>query len=326
MIWKLLLACIVLFQSDVDDLGVSGELVFPLDAQHNHAPGIAELPNGELLVSWYRGSGERKADDVQVLGSRKPVGGSWSSPFLMADYPGFPDCNTCLFVDSSDRVWMFWPLIVANSWESCLTFAAMSDDYGAPGSPKWSRKELVLLKPADFSAEFRQKLDRFMADTKVKLDEKQQKEVDELMGRLDDKLYQRLGWQPRCKPTALRDGRWLLPLYSDTFSISIMAISDDQGSTWRASGPLIGFGNIQASVLERRDGSLVAYMRENGFTGKFELVNLRIEVKPGGCVFHGSAQSRIRSRCSAAQEWPLVIDLQRYPRGASSTGGIAFRG
>ncbi len=28
MIWKLLLACIVLFQSDVDDLGVSGELVF----------------------------------------------------------------------------------------------------------------------------------------------------------------------------------------------------------------------------------------------------------------------------------------------------------
>ncbi len=88
---------------------------------------------------------------------------------------------------------MFWPLIVANSWESCLTFAAMSDDYGAPGSPKWSRKELVLLKPADFSAEFRQKLDRFMADTKVKLDEKQQKEVDELMGRLDDKLYQRLG-------------------------------------------------------------------------------------------------------------------------------------
>ncbi len=30
MIWKLLLACIVLFQSDVVDLGVSGELVFPI--------------------------------------------------------------------------------------------------------------------------------------------------------------------------------------------------------------------------------------------------------------------------------------------------------
>ena len=31
-----------------------------------------------------------------------------------------------------------------------------------------------------------------------------------------------------------------------------------------ASEPLIGFGNIQPAVLERKDGSLVAYMRENG--------------------------------------------------------------
>jgi len=40
------------------------ELIFPLHPQHNHAPGIAELQNGELIASWYRGSGERTADDV----------------------------------------------------------------------------------------------------------------------------------------------------------------------------------------------------------------------------------------------------------------------
>ena len=82
--------------------------------------------------------------------------------------------------------------------------------------------------------------------------------------RLGDKLYQRLGWQPRCKPTVLPSGRILLPLYSDTFSISIMAVSDDGGQTWYASKPLIGFGNIQPAVLRRDDGTLVAYMRENG--------------------------------------------------------------
>ncbi len=43
-----------------------------------------------------------------------------------------------------------------------------------------------------------------------------------------------------------------------------MAVSDDGGETWYASEPLIGFGNIQPAVLERKDGSLVAYMRENG--------------------------------------------------------------
>jgi predicted neuraminidase len=62
----------------------------------------------------------------------------------------------------------------------------------------------------------------------------------------------------------LSTGRILLPLYSDTFSFSIMAVSDDDGQNWYASSVLMGFGNIQPAVLERKDGSLVAYMRENG--------------------------------------------------------------
>ena len=82
--------------------------------------------------------------------------------------------------------------------------------------------------------------------------------------KLKSKLYQRIGWQPRCKPTVLPSGRILLPLYTDTFSLSIMAISDDDGETWYASKPLLGFGAIQPTVLRRDNGELVAYMRENG--------------------------------------------------------------
>jgi hypothetical protein len=73
------------------------ELVFPLHPLHNHAPGIVECPNGDLLVSWYRGSGERQADDVAVYGARRRKGtGQWSEPFLLADTPGFPDCKELL--------------------------------------------------------------------------------------------------------------------------------------------------------------------------------------------------------------------------------------
>jgi predicted neuraminidase len=43
-----------------------------------------------------------------------------------------------------------------------------------------------------------------------------------------------------------------------------MALSDDEGTTWYSSSPLIGFGNIQPTVLRRDDATLVAYMRENG--------------------------------------------------------------
>jgi predicted neuraminidase len=47
-----------------------------------------------------------------------------------------------------------------------------------------------------------------------------------------------------------------------------MAISDDGSKTWTASQPLAGFGSIQPAVLERKDGTLVAYMRENGLFKK----------------------------------------------------------
>src|ERR1700758_418682 len=105
------------------------ELVFLPDPKHNHAPGIVECPYGDLLASWYRGSGERGADDVAVLGARRRKGeSSWSEPFLMADHPGFPDCNTCMMVDGKGRLWLFWPLILANTWESCLTNYRVSSD------------------------------------------------------------------------------------------------------------------------------------------------------------------------------------------------------
>jgi predicted neuraminidase len=88
--------------------------------------------------------------------------------------------------------------------------------------------------------------------------------------KVADPLFQRLGWQPRCKPTVLPSGRILLPLYSDTYSFSIMAISDDDGKTWYASGPLLGFGAIQPAVVRRDNGELVAYMRDNGMENRIQ--------------------------------------------------------
>lgn len=250
---------------DAEPVQYQSELVFPLHDQHNHAPGIAELSDGSLIVSWYRGSGERSADDVAVWGARRPAGAKgWSEPFLMADTPGFPDCNTCLMVDSKDRLWLFWPIIIANSWESCLTRFKVSDHPQGAGCPQWAREGTLFLKPGDFHEEAIRLLDERLSKLKQPLSDEQQAEIREARRRLGEKLYQRIGWQPRCKPTVLPSGRILLPLYSDTFSISIMAVSDDGGEAWYASRPLIGFGNIQPSVLRRDDGTLVAYMRENG--------------------------------------------------------------
>jgi len=229
-----------------------------------------------LLMSWYRGSGERKADDVAVLGSRLTKGAStWSEPFVMADNPGFPDCNTCMMIDKHQKLWLFWPIILDHNWESALTNYRTSRDYTGPGAPRWDWQGVIWLKPKDFKDKALGLLRENLAKRAEPASERARAYTDSLEKRLGEMLMQRLGWQPRCKPTVLSTGRILLPLYSDTFSFSLMAVSDDDGQTWYASEPLIGFGNIQPAVLERKDGSLVAYMRENGPLNKIRVSESR---------------------------------------------------
>jgi predicted neuraminidase len=60
-----------------------------------------------------------------------------------------------------------------------------------------------------------------------------------------------------------------------------MAISDDGGATWTASQPVAAFGGIQPAVLERKDGTVVAYMRENGPLRKVRVA----ESKDGGMTW-----------------------------------------
>ncbi|GIW94368.1 MAG: hypothetical protein KatS3mg110_2409 [Pirellulaceae bacterium] len=326
---------------------LNAELVFPLDHRHNHAPGIVECPGGDLLVSWYRGSGERSADDVAVYGAWKPAGANtWSEPFLMADRPGFPDCNTCLFIDRQQRLWLFWPTVLANTWESCLTNYRMASRYGAQyGPPAWDREGIILLKPDDFSADAARLLDQFLAERDTSLPPAAQQRIEELRRRLSDRLYQRLGWQPRNKPLQLPSGRILLPLYSDTFSISIMAISDDEGQHWFAGKPLIGWGNIQPTLLRREDGTLVAYMRENGPRRRIRVAYSRDEgitwspvtetdfPNPGSAVdgvrlanghwilvYNDTTSGRNRLAVSLSEDeglsWPWTRHLENHPTGA----------
>ena len=76
--------------------------------------------------------------------------------------------------------------------------------------------------------------------------------------------FQRMGWQTKNKAVLIEGGRLIVPLYSDGFSFSLMATTDDGGATWRFSEPLVAAGNIQPSIARKADGTLVAYMRDNG--------------------------------------------------------------
>lgn len=253
---------------------LSSELIFPLEDWHNHGSCIVECPDGSLLVCWFHGSGERKSDDVEILGARQdPVTGRWSAPFPMADTPGFPDTNCCMIVDPQQRLWLLWPTIQANLWESALMKIKRSSHYTTPGEPPaWDDMNVMHVKhEGDFAGTVDRKLTEYLGAGPF--DERVEQWVAHVQAQAGDKLTRRLGWFTRAHPLILPDGRMLVGLYSDGFSFSLVAITDDGGKTWTYSEPIVGGGNIQPSFATRRDGSIVAYMRDNGPPPKRVLVS-----------------------------------------------------
>ena len=237
--------------------------VLPPQEQHVHSSSIVELPGGDLIAVWYRGSGERRADDVRLEGARLARGGSgWSAPFLVADTPGFPDCNPIAFVDAHDRLSVVWPAILDNRWESALLRYRRAPAAGrTTDAPRWDDGGVILLRPDTL----KDRTETFARAALAALPPgRDRDELAQLVERLSDTLYNRLGWMPRTHALRLPRGRLLLPLYSDTYSVGLVAISDDDGATWRASDPIVSLGGVQPSLVRKKDGTIVAYMRDNG--------------------------------------------------------------
>src|SRR5437773_7613289 len=124
------------------------ELIFPLEHWHNHGSCIVETPDGDLLVCWFHGSGERQADDVKIEGARLKKGAAaWSPRFTMTDTPGYPDTNCCMFIDPQRRLWLLWPTILANEWHTALMKYKVASRYEADGPPQWETSEVLHVTP-----------------------------------------------------------------------------------------------------------------------------------------------------------------------------------
>lgn len=229
---------------------------------------------------------------------------TWSPPFVMADVPEFPDINPVLFLDSQERLWLVWYTVIANQWETSLLKYRISTNYQqTEGPPEWSWQDVIHVKPGDKAERGIQPGDRFVESIERQLKSYRDYLINEgapeaLVQRLDSHAenilkkargedwmargilykdngeqksqqmgypyFRRMGWQTKNKPFITTSGRIILPLYSDGFDFSLMAITDNLGANWSFSEPLVGGGNIQASIAKKKDGTLIAYMRDNG--------------------------------------------------------------
>jgi len=285
--------------------------LFTFQTQHVHGSSLVELPNGDLLAAWYEGSGERWADDVAIMGARLHKGKeSWSTPFVLADVPDFPDINPVLFIDQQQQLWLLWYTVLANQWETSILKYRLSKDFQQQeGAPKWHWQDVIHPKPGGPAERGIQEDDPFVASLIRQLKtydqyipqtlkeyspeeragllkrwEERKKELighargEDLVARgripqpdgktLDAQLgyprFRRMGWQTQNKPLFLPSGRMIIPLYSDGFDFSLMAITDDGGKHWTYSEPLVSLGGVQPTLVLRKDGTIVTYMRDNG--------------------------------------------------------------
>ena len=264
-IFILIAPIIILFPVHAQVKILKKQTIFPLQENHVHSSSIVELPNGDILSCWFEGSGERNADDVKIKGARLKNGDKqWGKPFLLADTPEFPDCNPVLFLNPKNELFLFWIVIKSNRWEESILKYKKSIQYESYGPPVWSWQDIILLKPGE----------DFKKSTELKFNELPERGVGwgeyaplyekMLVEAAGDKTKRQSGWMTRTKPLFLNSGRILLPLYSDGFNFSIIAYSDDNGNHWKTSEPIVGYGNVQPSLTQRKNGDIVALMRDNG--------------------------------------------------------------
>lgn len=239
--------------------------IFPLQGKHVHGSSLVELPNGDLLAAWFHGSGERSANDVVIQGARLKQGTeTWGPVFLMADYPGLPDCNPTLFLDDNDKLWLFWITVRANRWERSILRYRTSLDYLEDGPPNWNWQDIIVLDPGkELPEQLKKGFEQLQPDDGMwgEYAPPYTRMVVEAAG---DIVKRQEGWMTRNHPVTLASGRIILPLYHDGFNYSMVAYSDDEGATWQPSGPIVSLAGIQPTVVQKQDGTLVAYMRETG--------------------------------------------------------------
>ncbi len=245
------------------------EFLFPPEPFHNHSSSIVETAEGDLIACWFHGRGERTDDTLVISGARKNKGSdSWSTPFIMADNHNLPDQNCTLFIDPDGRLWLFWISSIDNLVRSYFLMYRSSTNFEGDGPPVWTWQDAVFCRPKDAETIFPKYLDLQIEQVKASTEISEERKA-EYLSRLEkrrdvysDKLFQRLGWMPRQPPIMLTEKRMMLGLYSDTFDCSMFAFTEDAGQTWEFSEPLRQPG-IQPSVVRKKNGNLVAFMRDS---------------------------------------------------------------
>nr|MDO8114371.1 sialidase family protein [Candidatus Sigynarchaeota archaeon] len=213
----------------------------------SHVSNLTQLDENTLMAQWYSGWHE-EANNQAIFGAKYNIKeGAWSKPFLLSKSTRYPEGNGVIWKDpGTGKLFLFHATIwttkerekaLGRGWYRCKVFYMASNDDGA----SWGERCVLM---------------------------------DEL------------GYNVRHVPIVLADGRMLLPMYHEYPAHGIVAISDNRGETFHFSQPIknhdrytdvtrffVNWGNIQPTLAELSDSSILALLRTRRFGKVFRSVS-----------------------------------------------------
>lgn len=201
------------------------ETFLPAGRVQNHAANLCVLANGDLACVWFGGTQEG-VPDIAVQFARLPRGGNrWSGPETLSDDPERSEQNPVLFPAPDGTLRLLWTAQVSGNQDTAVIRCRTSRDHGHSWGP-----------------------------------------IETLFGLRPDG-----GTFIRQPPVVLPDGTWLLPIWVCVTTpgrkwvgdadYSAVKLSDDGGQTWTEHAVPDSTGCVHMSVLDLREGGLVAFFR-----------------------------------------------------------------
>ncbi len=207
------------------------------DRPSAHCATLTELPDGSLLAAWFGGSFETAPDVVILASEYDPVREDWSPPRLIAEVPGYSLGQPVFLVRPDGELWLFFVVIMNEEGVSSLP--ASSSRNLMPPLADWTSAQPHWQRSVDGGRTWES----------------------------PEQLMHYPGLMFRSRPLVLPD-RIILPVYDENTWESRMLISDDDGCSWRLTGPITTPpGNIHPCLVQLSDGRLLAYLRTGGEGG-----------------------------------------------------------
>ncbi|HBO38838.1 MAG TPA: glycosyl hydrolase [Pasteurellaceae bacterium] len=120
--------------------------MIPALCPQNHASNLFELPNGDLLCTWFGGSQEGVADISIYLSRLKQNSLQWTVPEKLSNDPTRSEQNPVLFLDPDNILWLLWTSQISGNQDTAIVRCRQSSDFG----DTWGDIQTLLAQPGTF--------------------------------------------------------------------------------------------------------------------------------------------------------------------------------